>query len=59
MRKKAAGLSLDVWRSKKPRKMFIIEYITMLEILYHKRDPLITKMESEINSNQRKTIYFF
>ena len=26
----------------------------MLEILYHKRDPLIIKTESETNSNQRK-----
>ena len=27
----------------------------MLKILYHKRNPLITKTESKTNSNKRKT----
>ena len=31
----------------------------MLEIIYHKRNPLITNTESETNSNKKKTMHFF
>ena len=53
---KGVGLSwhLTVKKSLK----IITEYRVMLEILYHKHDPLITKTESQINSNE-KAIYFF
>ena len=30
----------------------------MLEILYHKRNPLFTKTESQTNSNKMKTCIF-
>ena len=40
---------------KRSNKMFTTEHITVLEILYHKRNPHITKTESETNSNKKKT----
>ena len=37
--------------------MFITEYVTDTR-LYHKCNTLITKTESEINSNKKKTCIF-
>ena len=40
---------------KKSHTMFITEYMTVLEISYHNRNPYIMNMEKETNSSKRKT----
>ena len=39
---KEVGLALDIWRSRKALKRLLQNIYLMLEILYHKHNPLIT-----------------
>ena len=38
---KVPGLSLDIWRSKKVLRQLLQNIYLVLELLYHKRNPLI------------------
>ena len=53
------GVAVSWHLTVKKSLKIITECRVMLQILYHKRDPLITKTESQINSNERKAIYFY